>query len=115
AVVDDEGPVLGGDRRGRGRIGPVQATPGVVHDAHDLAYQVGMDRRQAQRPIDLVALPGAVVLGRLVVMMRADTICAPGAMPPGQRPNGMPAAICATAVPWPTTSSTRRSLLAGST
>ena len=51
--------------------------------------------------------------GRSSLMMRAETISASGAMPPGQEPNGLPAAVCATAVPWPTTSSTDRLLVAG--
>ena len=47
-------------------------------------------------------------------MIRAETKSAPWAMPPGRLPNGAPPAICATAVPWPSTSSVSRSLLYGS-
>src|SRR5690606_22551285 len=47
-------------------------------------------------------------------MIRAETISAPGAMPPGHAPNAVPAAICDTAVPCPTTSSTSRLLVLGS-
>ena len=50
------------DRRGRGAVGPVQAAPGVVHDAHAAADQVLVDRCQPERAVDLVALPAAVVL-----------------------------------------------------
>lgn len=54
-------------------------------------------------------------LGGVSLMMRADTSEASGAMPPGHCPNDLPAAICETQVPWPTTSSTAVLLVAGST
>src|SRR5688500_7883504 len=61
-------------------------------------------------PLTSLPWPEPSSLGRASEMMRAEMIDAPGAMPPGQLPNGLPAMICDTAVPWPTTSSTLRLL-----
>jgi hypothetical protein len=59
-------------------------------------------------------LPLPSSTGGLSAMIRAETICAPGAMPPGQVPTGAPAARLATAVPWPDHVVHRRLLRAGS-
>ncbi len=66
AVVEDEGAVFLGDRRGGRRVGPVQTAPGVVHDLHALVHQVRMDLGQAQRAVDFIAAARAIVGGTLV-------------------------------------------------
>ena len=66
AVLDEEA-VLVGDRRGGRGPGPVQATPGVVHDPHAGVGQVLVDRLEPQRAGDLVALARTVVGGALVI------------------------------------------------
>jgi hypothetical protein len=50
-------------------------------------------------PSTWLPLPVPSSTGALSAMMRADTICAPGATPPGQSPYAAPAASDATVVP----------------
>ncbi|MNM74708.1 hypothetical protein D3C81_864730 [compost metagenome] len=50
-------------------------------------------------PSTSLPCPEPSSVGRVSLMMRADTISAPGAMPPGHVPTAAPAANSATAVP----------------
>gem|GEM_PF-6442533 len=61
AIADDERTVLLGNRRGGGRIGPVQAAPRVVHDLDTGIDQILVHGRQAQRTADLVAAAGPII------------------------------------------------------
>ncbi|KAG0733362.1 hypothetical protein G6F23_013422 [Rhizopus arrhizus] len=100
AVVDDKRTILGRHLRGGRQVGP------LIRSWWTCATPSG--------PLKALPRPLPSSVGRVSEMIRADTICAPGAMPPGHVPTAAPAARLATAVPWPTTSSTARLFLAGS-
>ena len=59
-------------------------------------------------PLTSLPCPEPSSVGSLSEMIRAETINASGAMPPGHCPKARPAMICDTAVPWRTTLSTAR-------
>src|SRR5690606_36317611 len=61
-MVADEEAVLVGDLGGDVVPGPVQAAPGVVHDAHAARHQVLVDAADAQGAGHLVAAAGSVVV-----------------------------------------------------
>ena len=60
-ILDNELTVFRGDGRRCIEVGPVQATPGVVHDFDAAGDEVVVDRLETERAADFVALPRAVI------------------------------------------------------